>query len=538
MANSSDAVVSSYRERLTDAVPWRTLIAPAVYVVAGVALFQPFQYIAAKDEISYIAIAERYARGDILTAVNDYWAPLLSWVMAVPIALGFPSFGVAKVISLGAGLFTFFGVRALATTFGLDAGLRKLVDIVMVPFLLYAALTIVTPDLLLTGILVWYFSLIFDPSYADRRLAGLACGVLGALAYFCKSYALLFFLASFVLLTGLHFALTNDRSRRRALLRHGAVGLGAVLGAVIVWGALLYNKYDEPAFDTNATYNYAIVGPDSPGRPIFYFGFVPPPDERATSVWEEPHYFAERLESWSPLDSTRALEHQARLVKVNLQSNVDIVSDFSIFAVAVITGCVLLCIAPLRTLRLRFPVAAGLLTLALYPLGYLLVYTEERYLWPVLLLLVVMGTYLIQMLFRSSFFDSRARRAVVLAVFGISLLIHPLAELRAEINSGDGTMAIAESLESAGLDGARFASNSPDYNASLIVVHHLDGKYYGMAREGAAVDEVVEELRDHDIEYYLVWEEAVDHPALRPVREVRLGGRELNIFEVRPARGA
>ncbi|MDQ3897074.1 MAG: hypothetical protein M3326_07480 [Actinomycetota bacterium] len=495
-----------------------------------------FHYIFAKDEISYIAIAQRYADGNVSTAVNAYWAPLLSWLIAIPIALGVSPFWSAKLVTVAIGLFTLISVRALASAFDVDRPLRRFLDVVLVPMLVFASLAFVTPDLLLVGLLALYFSVVFDRDYARRRWAGVACGVLGALSFFCKQYAFFFFLGHLVVMTGVHCALGPDATTRRRVLRHGLSALAVFSALVLAWVGMLHHKYDRLMLGVNGTYNYAIVGPDSPGRPIFYFGFVAPPDARATSVWEEPYYFSSRVRSWSPVDSLPALKHQLKLVVQNLERTVDVFQTFSVFTAAILTGGLLLCIAGLGVLRERLAIVAALLTIALYPLGYLPVHSEERYLWPMFPLLVLMGSVLVSVLFGSHFFASQLRRRALIALFGLSLLVHPLAELCRRANDGRDVAAIAEQLEGSGLEHAKLASNAPDYNASVVVAYHLNAKYYGMARQGATEEQVVDELQYHHIEYYLAWEgQPMTSAALERAREVRGKTRVLTIYKVRPS---
>jgi len=79
------------------------------------------------DGISYIDIAQAYARGDWAAALNAYWSPLYSWVMAVCIrvlhldpAACVPLFHVLNASSFVASAFAFeFFLRNLATYCGM-----------------------------------------------------------------------------------------------------------------------------------------------------------------------------------------------------------------------------------------------------------------------------------------------------------------------------------------------------------------------------------------------------------------------------------
>ncbi len=54
------------------------LFAFVLFIALGLLLLNSFNYIFAKDEINYISIAEKYARGEFFVTPNALWAPLLS----------------------------------------------------------------------------------------------------------------------------------------------------------------------------------------------------------------------------------------------------------------------------------------------------------------------------------------------------------------------------------------------------------------------------------------------------------------------------
>jgi hypothetical protein len=71
-------------------------IIPLLYLALWLVFLKDYRHIFNKDEISYISIAEKYARGDFIHAVNAYWAPLLSWLLAPLLWLGLPYNYAAK----------------------------------------------------------------------------------------------------------------------------------------------------------------------------------------------------------------------------------------------------------------------------------------------------------------------------------------------------------------------------------------------------------------------------------------------------------
>lgn len=84
--------------RRSGAVPrrYKHIVAPlilAVFVVIGVALSAAVAYhnrlgVTNVDGISYMGIAREYANGWLPDAINAYWSPMVSWMMAPFIAAG------------------------------------------------------------------------------------------------------------------------------------------------------------------------------------------------------------------------------------------------------------------------------------------------------------------------------------------------------------------------------------------------------------------------------------------------------------------
>ena len=180
---------------------WDIITVLAVYTILAFFSLRYFQYKIGGDEISYINIAKAYSVGDWGNAINGYWSPLYSWLMAPFLLFGFkPLYAVyvSKTVSIIIGFFTIISVRRLSRTFVMDKMVERSILVVLIPSILYFSLICNTPDLLLVCILIYYLSIIFDPRYSDNLINGVLCGLLGALAYFTKGFAFPFFLFHFI----------------------------------------------------------------------------------------------------------------------------------------------------------------------------------------------------------------------------------------------------------------------------------------------------------------------------------------------------
>jgi hypothetical protein len=360
---------------------------------------------------------------------------------------------------------------------------------------------------------------------------------LGGAAYLTKGFGLPFFLAHFTLSTVAHFVLNTTVQARRQVLANFARGL-LVFGCVaLAWGYMLDCKYHDPAVwvGISGPYNYAIRAPDVQplGAPSTYAGFVQPWPGSAVSIWEEPYYFFKRNKPWSPFESLRALKHQAKLVRTSTVNIVGFYGSFSVFSAAIVLGSLLLRGVPRKDSG-QFGLAPALATLGLYTAFYLALYSEERYMWPMGFLILIMGGAMLDALLKTPLAAGAFRPKFVILVFAASFMLHPVDELVGRANNGRGLAQIGERLREAGV-GGRIAS-SGDYGGSVVVAYHLGATFYGHPKPGMSSDETISELKRHSVRYSLNWFERTPLPdsAFQRIKAFAEDDRQLTLYAVRP----
>jgi hypothetical protein len=515
-----------------------------LYLLGAAILWRHFNFIYYKDELSYLSAAARYAHGD-LGGVNSYWAPLLSWLLAPLLALGVSAATASDIVSVLCGLVALLGGRALIRTLGTTGWLATVCECTLAVICLYCAMRFLSADLLLAGILSWYFSIVFRRDYATHASAGYLSGMLGGLAYYAKTYAFFFFAAHFVLANVGHYLWADAAARanvRRQLVR-GLLVFGAM---VAVWVGAMYAKYHVVTLGLTGKYNYAIVGPEAADRPILAIGFDGEPRPGNTSIWEDPADFykvpsalACCLKDWSPLASAQTLKHQLRLVKANVAITLEQYQLFSSLSYAVILICVLLCLPRVADARANLPIVLALMTLVLYPAGYVLVYSEERYLWPMLILMLALTGYVLQVAFATPLFSQVRRRQLLAAFVVLSFIKVPLSKLLPARDFGRNTSRFVASLQGVDLRGKRVASNA-DYGASDILAYYHSASYLGQKRPGISPAQTAAELKAARVDYYLVWGDVLPDslpPGLSRAAEVKVapangGQTALTVFRV------
>ena len=475
------------------------------------------------DSTLYLSIAEKYISGDLGNAVNGYWGPLLAWLLAPFLYLGSTHVFAVNALNLIIGILTIIGIWRLSCKFNFSENIRAIVLLPLVPILSFVSL-IQPMDFLLLCILVYYLNVVFDKNYPSSPYNAVSAGALGALAYFAKPYGFPFFISHFLLINAGHYFGSRARQDKRNVLRNLVVGFllfGLLSGP---WIALISQKYDRITFSTMGRGVLAALGPGSEhetlekGDPIFFEGFIEPPNETAFVIYEDPTYA--RNESWNPLESRRSFKHLLSNIAKNLFEGLRVYESFSRLAGPILIVYLLMILAlPFNKLFSRRELLFPFLTILLYTGGYTLFHFEARYLWIVNILLLLMGGQVLNELFRGEFFRTKAVRNVLSLLFVLSFIITPLkSQADMSQNNINGRMH-ALGVKLAGrydihgnIASNRMVSSHDSWHRTFRLAYWLKSSYYGQAREGISDDELERDLKKYGINYYFFWGDPADVP--------------------------
>ncbi|OPX58554.1 MAG: hypothetical protein A4E25_01612 [Methanobacterium sp. PtaB.Bin024] len=488
----------------------------SIYLLLGLFFLNYYQYIINADAISYISIANYYINGNYADAINGYWGPLFSWLLVPFLFFGtnpFYSLYSARILSLIIGIFTIVGIRRLSYKFEMEERIRTIIIVSMIPIVLYFALNLfITPDLLVTCLLVYYFSIIFDPEYPNNPLNGVSCALIGVLAYLAKSYVFPFFLIHFTLFNIYYYFKGVKVGKRKNVVKTFVLGISIFLVISGVWVGLISQKYGHVTVGTAGEYNEALVGPGAFDHPMLYQGIIQPPNENAVSAWEDPSYI--KISSWSPFESVNTFNHQLGIISENILKIIYYFEVFSILSILIIVASLIMLIKkPLG--KSNQILGFSLATIFLYSVGYCLILVEDRYLWVVYIILMLMGGYLINVLFKTDLLNNWDKnflsrfKLIILIVFVLSFMLLPVSSLLNDTSSsnspydaGRTLFSLTDSLDNYNVSG-RIASDDK-WHASLYLSYYLNSKYYGKINQSNSMD-LQNELEKNNIDYYFVW---------------------------------
>ena len=406
-----------------------------LYSAIGVYLLSHYQYATGADGMSYINISKLYLTGDFKDAINGYWGPLFSWLLIPFLKIfgsnPFDALYAARFLSLIIGFVTIIGVKLLSYRFDMNNNIRTVLIFTLIPFILFVALGPIQPDLLFACLFVYYLNIIFKKDYPNKY-DGILCGIIGALAFLTKEYALPFFLATFIIFNILHYFKDISSSKKRTILKNLSLGLLVFVIISGLWAGTISNKYGKLTFGTSGEYNWGVDNPYSLGHPTQLPGFIEPPYTKAISAWEDPSYLKVQS-SWSPLHSYAYLKHDYLLTYANFFRIIDFYNAFSFFALIILITYILLIIRPIKEILAKQNIFYPLITVLILPLGYIISSLESRYLYLVYILLLLMGGYLLNLLFKTNFLTKYAK-TILTIIFVISFVIMPINGLITNYN--------------------------------------------------------------------------------------------------------
>jgi hypothetical protein len=468
-----------------------------VYSILALILITFFQYNVGGDGASYISIAHYYATGNWNDAINGYWSPLYSWLIAPFLLYGYDPFLaviLSRAISLAIGFFTIIGVSRLADTFELDKLVKRALLVSTIPIVLLFALRYGTPDLLVTCILLFYFTLMFRTSYSENWTNGFWAGLLGALAYLAKSFVFPFFVVHFLFLNIFSYIREN---KRRKVLKNLIIGLSIFFIVSGLWVGTISQKYGEVTIGTAKDYNHKIVGPGYED-PI-YLGIIKPPNDSAISIWEDPSTI--QLADWNPFSSMPYFEHQLRIIGNNILRSLAFIERFSPLAIIIIILSIFL-IFKGKSRRTRDNLIKIITTILIYIGGYSFIFVEPRYLWPICMLVLVTGFYLVNILHEIRFLNPKLKN-IFLIILMVSFMVTPTMELATYIGSDSQIPDLSSTLKNDYQIKGNIASNDR-WAETLSISYYLESRYFGLTHNSTPAS-LEEELESNNIDYYFMW---------------------------------
>ncbi|MCC7233375.1 MAG: hypothetical protein IT242_10550 [Bacteroidia bacterium] len=341
------------------------------------------------DTFQYLSIAQKYASGNISLAINGYWSPLISWLIAPFLLTGLHpilSFKLIQFLLAVYGLHCWNRLVTLCISEKLYASWLKWMA---VPFMLSFSLLNLTPDLLFLVCMLQLLRLAMKADWLMSFDSVIKTALTGALLFFSKAFGFPFFIA-FVLV----LAVRGRRMKKSAhLFRNYFFSTGLFLMVSLIWILPLSLRYGRPTISRSVSFNLSREVAPLPGRtvqlPVLSGGLIAPSGEQSASAWESPGD-AIPVHTMHPLQSADDAKYYTGVLNRNLLTiwYYDFRNQAGLFFLLSIAG--LLVSRRRKELMSDEKLFIPLLVVVLVYGGYSLILVHTRYVWICTLLMLLL----------------------------------------------------------------------------------------------------------------------------------------------------
>ena len=482
-------------------------IASALLMYAVLYIIYPhYRYYVDPDGTAYLTISQRYADGIFVQAINGYWSPWSCWLTALLIKAGLQPIPASVIInSIGAGALLYIS-QSFFLKFRIERMLQWVLNMSLIVFLCFAIFWQSFDDLWECFFLLSALRIMLNNQFTARPALWVAMGCMGALAYFAKAYAFPFYILNTVCCV--YFITHKDKGQ---WLKICAVAIITMVAFSTPWIYALNYKYGIWTTSTAGSLNMSwyLVG-----HPYWRDGIklLPPAYPDSPYYWEDP-YVSNGVTPhfWS---SWHLFGLQFLRIGLNVYELVVSMLQLSVFVPLI----ALAALFSFRNQKLRSLFDGQLKIIAcsflLFPVGYLLVNFESRYLWYMLPLGMVMMGVLLKAIKNAitTWFQN-----LIYLLLSLSFTIYPVWQLSKMYDVGRNDHEIAQELKNLGIHGSFTSTCKPGGEMqSIIRIAYFSGNaYYLIPYPGIPHDSLLYEMKRYQVNYFITYDGSSYAPELK-----------------------
>lgn len=486
------------------------------------------------DGVAYLSIAEHYAGGRWHDAINAYWSPLLSWMMAPFILFGLSAQTAFSVVNFFTGSFILlFGSWYLARVIKNRAA-AIIYFILALPVAIYLMTVNVTPDVL---VVAWMLSAVAIFSWALKQIiqtkslailfrVAAVLAIFGFLGYVTKIYLQVVFVLFIIFFACIYYFKT--RNQKESLKKSSLFLLVTLICYGIfclLWVLPISMKYDYFTFGSSYAFNNTQGWPQK--RLI-----LPPPHQNSISAWEDPTLildFKQADDAEKVSESKNSLLYRLEKIYQNFPEYINKVGGLWIFVYMPVFIATAYFIYRQKRQYFDSPIEISLMLFLTYfaiyiPLGGP---GNHRYQWPMLLLSIsvvsiLSGVFLQLKLIRQNYSRRWASYCLVLILF-LSLFFQyiPKSELFKQ-NRIPHLQKLSAIIKKDQIIPSGEKIISDNFNLSTPMAYYLDSPSYGVLKLGD--DPAVERAKALEIKYFVTTGEISKDSNVEVIFEEKLNG--------------
>jgi hypothetical protein len=474
-----------------------------LYVALAILVYPLQKYFIDADGISYISIAQKYAAGNFKDGINGFWSPMISWIIAVLLFIIPNKIIAAKVAGVLIGASVLFSIKLFAEHFSFKKNSKILIYCIAVPLLICYCYYEVPVDFTLILFLLPYLYFVFHPSFFEQIKYPILAGVMGCLSYFAKQYAFPFFMLHFFILIG--FRLINEK-KLKSKFHFLIIGYVAFLITAAPWIFLISNKYQSGIiYGTTGKINFSQALNNEVRNINDRQGyFLKNPNPTAIDYTEDVFFIQGKYVSM--MDSKETLNNEIALIKKSISDFFHQIIEMNLLIPFFILLAILILIRKkLLDDKLKKIISFSLITIFIYPSGYLLIHAEARFFWIINILVLFIGIKIFELVATKNELSMASKRIIAALIF-ILFLANPVMIFIDECYRLQYVTQIAERLKNEyHISGNIYAEGgdcADTQHVGLLLNSHLfivNPRYYNLNND------LKTELLNNHVNYYFYW---------------------------------
>ena len=447
------------------------------------------QYVFDVDGTGYSTVAKHLAAGNFERAVNGFWSPLHSWLVAPLVNTGisiqmlfFYSNAVVSFIIL-------FLMSRLCIVFSIaDEWITAILFTVSILLLQFSFHELAADILVLPFILGWLLLVLRKDFYTNANLH-IWCGVLVGFGYLAKTYALPFLGFIHIILLLQHFYFQKQSTLKQLLFF-----MIALLVICTPWIAIISNKYGYFTIGNSSRLNLSWFLRGMSNEKAFFHA---PEYTDSYSWWEDPSFYKGEV-----VNLFTAKTYFLKQVKVFLHNCIVFVE--LLFAVSIVAPFIIAQIVAVG-LKEKYVLFQKLsIFLLLFPAGYLLTFVDNRYLWIFNLLLLPVGLSLLHNYFKKHQLKPVLKTFIYLFFF-LSFIIYPVFQLKQNAFHPQWKQihTVAKWFQEHQIKG-NFTSNkkSPE---TMVVAYLSDVSFFQLSNINVSTEQIAAAMEANNIAHFLFY---------------------------------
>lgn len=476
----------------------------------------PYKYQLNPDGISYVSIAKYYLNGNFDIAINGYWSPLYSFLLVPLLLLKIPELLATKILGVILAWLVVMGIRKLLLVLNVNKNVNFVVCLATIPLILFYGFYLIVPDLLVVLILILYLKSLLEFFASPTVKLAKWIGIWGGLGYLAKSYFLPFFLLNLVIISIFFYIKFRKEFKIKQMLLFLFSILLPVILICVPWIILISIKYQTFTISTSGAYNWALIGPETRG--VHYLqstNLVVPQDSRFPNAWVDPSYF--KLPQWSAFQNSETITYYIGKIFTNIKLLFKYLRDFSMFFPFL--GLLIFMFwdkSNKKKLKKKIindsnsissiSTTVILITAIVFPSGYFLVLIEERYVWFLLILLLIGFVLLFDKYLKSiPKGDSKVWIYVLLIIVMGYFAYSGFTQLNGHTKNDDIINFAQVIKKEIDLKDKNIANQVNDLNWYMHLSYFLDAKYLGQYNtDNVSPEAFYKNLEEKNINYYFV----------------------------------